>query len=63
MRVEGSGVDPRGCTGDRSQPLDDMLHSLPYLGKAAVHTLLEGLAADEFILLRDIDTLVKNAKH
>jgi hypothetical protein len=47
------GGEPEECL-DRSQPLDDMLHSLPYLGKAAVHTLLEGLAADEFILLRDM---------
>jgi hypothetical protein len=47
------GGEPEECL-DRSQPLDDMLHSLPYLGKAVVHTLLEGLAADEFILLRDM---------
>jgi hypothetical protein len=45
------GGEPEECL-EPAQPLDDMLHSLPYLGKAAVHTLLEGLAADEFILLR-----------
>jgi hypothetical protein len=47
------GGEPEECL-ERSEPLDDMLGSLPYLGKAAVHTLLEGLAADEFILLRDV---------
>jgi len=45
--------EPEECL-DRSQPLDTMLGGLPYLGKAVVHTLLEGLAADEFILLRDV---------
>lgn len=36
------------------QPLDDGLTSLPYMGRALVHTMLEGLAADEFILLGEI---------
>jgi hypothetical protein len=35
-------------------PLDDGLTALPYLGKALVHTMLEGFAADEFLLLRDV---------
>lgn len=45
--------EPEECL-DRSQPLDTMLESLPYLGKAVIHTMLEGLAADEFILLREV---------
>jgi hypothetical protein len=48
----GSG-EPERCL-ERSAPLEEMLRGLPYLGKAAVHTLLEGLAADEFILLREV---------
>ncbi|SCL23872.1 hypothetical protein GA0074692_1663 [Micromonospora pallida] len=36
------------------QPLDDGLTSLPYMGRALVHTMLEGLAADEFILLGEV---------
>lgn len=36
------------------QPLDDGLARLPYLGRALVHTLLEGFAADEFILLTEV---------
>lgn len=36
------------------RPLDDGLTRLPYLGRALVHTMLEGLAADEFILLGEL---------
>jgi hypothetical protein len=35
-------------------PLQDGLTALPYLGKALVHTMLEGFAADEFVLLRQV---------
>jgi hypothetical protein len=30
------------------QPLDDALTALPHLGRALVHTMLEGFAADDF---------------
>ncbi|HLX48470.1 MAG TPA: ferritin-like domain-containing protein [Streptosporangiaceae bacterium] len=33
------------------QPLDDALTGLPHLGRALVHTMLEGFAADDFHLL------------
>lgn len=35
-------------------PLHEGLTALPYLGKALVHTMLEGFAADEFILLAEV---------
>lgn len=37
---------------DEIEPLDAQLTALPYLGKALAHTVLEGFAADEFLLLR-----------
>ncbi len=33
------------------QPLDDALTELPHMGRALVHTMLEGFAADDFHLL------------
>jgi hypothetical protein len=36
------------------EPLHEGLTALPYLGKALVHTMLEGFAADEFILLSEL---------
>jgi len=33
------------------QPLDDALAGLPHMGRALVHTMLEGFAADDFHLL------------
>jgi hypothetical protein len=33
------------------QPLDDALTGLPHMGRALVHTMLEGFAADDFYLL------------
>ncbi|WBB80753.1 ferritin-like domain-containing protein [Micromonospora sp. WMMD882] len=39
---------------DTMQPLDDGLTALPYMGRALVHTMLEGLAADEFVLLGEV---------
>ncbi|MEU4569793.1 ferritin-like domain-containing protein [Micromonospora sp. NPDC023956] len=47
------GGEPEPCR-EVLQPLDDGLAALPYLGRALVHTLLEGLAADEFILLGEV---------
>ncbi|MEO3778876.1 ferritin-like domain-containing protein [Micromonospora sp. B11E3] len=47
------GGEPEKCR-EVLQPLDDGLTSLPYMGRALVHTLLEGLAADEFILLSQV---------
>jgi hypothetical protein len=47
------GGEPEECQ-DVVQPLDDSLTALPYLGKALVHTMLEGFAADEFLLLREV---------
>lgn len=47
------GGEPEPCR-EVMQPLDDGLSRLPYLGRALVHTLLEGFAADEFILLTEV---------
>jgi len=47
------GGEPEECR-DEVQPLDDGLEALPYLGKVLVHTMLEGFAADEFLILRDV---------
>ena len=51
-RAVGGG-EPDDCA-EELEPLHDTLESLPYLGKALVHTLLEGFAADEFLLLRQL---------
>jgi hypothetical protein len=47
------GGEPEECQ-EMVEPLHDGLTALPYLGKALVHTMLEGFAADEFLLLREI---------
>ncbi len=47
------GGEPDECL-DEVQPLDDGLTALPYLGKVLVHTMLEGFAADEFLILCDV---------
>jgi hypothetical protein len=47
------GGEPEECL-DQLQPLDDGLEALPYLGKVLVHTMLEGFAADEFIILAGV---------
>jgi hypothetical protein len=47
------GGEPEECQ-EMVEPLDEGLTALPYLGKALVHTMLEGFAADEFLLLREV---------
>jgi hypothetical protein len=47
------GGEPEECQ-DLLDPLDHGLSQLPYLGKALVHTMLEGFAADEFIILSQL---------
>jgi hypothetical protein len=47
------GGEPEECI-EALEPLDEGLTKLPYLGKALVHTMLEGFAADEFLLLREV---------
>lgn len=44
------GGRPDDCR-EALEPLSATLGSLPYLGKAVVHTMLEGFAADQFLLL------------
>lgn len=39
---------------DLFQPLDQALSELPHMGRMLVHTILEGAAADEFILLEQM---------
>jgi hypothetical protein len=48
-----AGGEPDDCAG-RIEPLSALLASLPYLGKILVHTVLEGFAADEFLLLAEL---------
>jgi hypothetical protein len=47
------GGEPEECQ-EMVEPLNEGLTALPYLGKALVHTMLEGFAADEFLLLREV---------
>jgi len=47
------GGEPEECL-DQLTPLDDGLNALPYLGKVLVHTMLEGFAADEFLILGEV---------
>jgi hypothetical protein len=47
------GGEPEECQ-EMVEPLHEGLTALPYLGKALVHTMLEGFAADEFLLLREV---------
>lgn len=47
------GGEPEDCAA-LLEPLDDALVTLPHMGRALVHTMLEGFAADEFILLQDV---------
>lgn len=49
--AEHVGGAAESCLQEMSG-LDDLLSSLPYLGKALAHTVLEGFAADEFLLLK-----------
>jgi hypothetical protein len=49
--AEHVGGSAESCVAEIS-PLDEQLRSLPYLGKALAHTVLEGFAADEFLLLK-----------
>jgi hypothetical protein len=46
------GGQPEECL-DELVPLDSTLISLPHMGRALVHTMLEGVAADEFILFAE----------
>jgi hypothetical protein len=48
------GGEPEPQAGELIEPLNQMLVSLPHQGRALVHTILEGLAADEFILFAEI---------
>lgn len=48
------GGEPEPEAGDLLEPLDQTLAGLPHMGRALVHTMLEGFAADEFILLREV---------
>jgi hypothetical protein len=47
------GGEPEECQ-NLLEPLDHGLTQLPYMGKALVHTMLEGFAADEFIILSQL---------
>jgi hypothetical protein len=47
------GGEPEECQ-ELVEPLNDALVSLPHMGRALVHTMLEGFAADEFILLAEL---------
>ncbi|MER5453767.1 ferritin-like domain-containing protein [Micromonospora sp. NPDC002389] len=51
-RAIGGDVEPDAQ--EAMEPLDEMLLSLPHMGRALVHTILEGLASDEFILFGEI---------
>jgi hypothetical protein len=51
--AKAAGGEPEECA-DELEPLDSALVALPHMGRALVHTMLEGVAADEFILLRDL---------
>jgi hypothetical protein len=48
------GGEPEPEAAELMEPLDAALTSLPYMGRALVHTMLEGFAADEFVLLREV---------
>ncbi|MDG4773663.1 ferritin-like domain-containing protein [Solwaraspora sp. WMMD792] len=48
------GGEPEPEAPELMEPLDTALTRLPYMGRALVHTMLEGFAADEFILLREV---------
>ncbi|MEV0395019.1 ferritin-like domain-containing protein [Polymorphospora rubra] len=48
------GGEPEPDAPETVEPLNEMLVSLPHMGRALVHTILEGLAADEFILFQEI---------
>lgn len=59
------GGEPEDCA-ELLEPLDDALTVLPHMGRALVHTMLEGFAADEFILLRELfagDPLAEIYRH
>lgn len=47
------GGEPEECQ-EMLEPLHQELTALPYLGKALVHTILEGFAADEFVILSQV---------
>lgn len=47
------GGEPEDCQ-NLLDPLDHGLAQLPYMGKALVHTMLEGFAADEFIFFAQL---------
>jgi rubrerythrin len=47
------GGEPDECL-EELEPLDAGLTALPYLGKMLVHTMLEGFAADEFLILAEV---------
>lgn len=49
--AEHVGGSAESCLAE-SSPLDEQPSSLPYLGEALAHTVLEGFAADEFLLLK-----------
>ncbi|MDG4765940.1 ferritin-like domain-containing protein [Solwaraspora sp. WMMD406] len=48
------GGEPEPEAAELMEPLDQALTRLPHMGRALVHTMLEGFAADEFILLREV---------
>nr|MDT0659386.1 ferritin-like domain-containing protein [Micromonospora sp. DSM 115978] len=52
-RAVGGG-EPEPEAVEIMEPLDEALTRLPYMGRALVHTMLEGFAADEFVLLREV---------
>lgn len=49
------GGSPDDCA-EEIYPLDEQLSALPYLGRVLAHTVLEGFAADEFLLLQQYFT-------
>ncbi len=51
--AKAAGGEPDECR-EELEPLDDALVALPHMGRALVHTMLEGFAADEFILLGEV---------
>jgi hypothetical protein len=48
------GGEPEPAAAELVEPLNETLTNLPHMGRALVHTLLEGLASDEFLLFTEV---------
>jgi len=51
--AKARGGEPEDCQ-ELLEPLDSALTALPHLGRALVHTMLEGFAADEFLIFQQV---------